>query len=412
MTNPLPAYPVSRAEGVYLELADGTRLIDGMSSWWACVHGYNHPDLKQAMKDQIDSMSHVMFGGITHEPAIALGRKLIEITHQDLQKVFLCDSGSVAVEVAMKMALQYEEGAAGSRSKFMTLSKGYHGDTLHAMSVCDPVNGMHSKFANVLPKNIFLQEPPQLHENLSEEDYLSYLEQQFESYSDEVCAFIVEPLVQGAGGMRFYSSTILRHIHGLCSRHGILLILDEIATGFGRTGSLFAYEQAGICPDIICLGKALTGGQMTLGSTLCTEKVSQGICAEGGVMMHGPTFMGNPLACATALASIELLEKNDWKAQVERIEEGLEMNLATVVEIEAVINARFKGAIGVIEFNHDIDVGMIQKIFVAHGIWVRPFRNLVYIMPPFVISNEELNELCAAIITSIKEYLDDHTGRH
>ncbi|MEQ9468921.1 MAG: adenosylmethionine--8-amino-7-oxononanoate transaminase [Ekhidna sp.] len=400
LTNPLPTYPVVSAEGVRLKLADGKELIDGMSSWWTAIHGYNVPELNKAASEQLEKMSHVMFGGITHEPAIRLCKKLVEITPKGLNKVFLADSGSVSVEVAMKMAIQYQHASGKSqKNKFMTIRSGYHGDTTGAMSVCDPEGGMHHLFSEFLPKHFFVDQPKKRFQEKYHEDELSELEQFFRLNSDKCAAFILEPIVQGAGGMWFYSPDYLRKIRELCDQHDMLLIADEIATGFGRTGELFACEHAEISPDIMCVGKALTGGYMTLAATLCTTKVAETICnGEAGVFMHGPTFMGNPLACAVANKSHELLLSMDWKSKVDTIEKQLKRELLPAANALSVKEARVLGAIGVVEMNEQVDVPKAQKFFVEHGVWIRPFRNLIYIMPPYVISEEDLHELTSAIV--------------
>lgn len=403
LTNPLPTYPVVSASGVRLKLADGTELIDGMSSWWTAIHGYNVPELNQAIQQQTDKMAHVMFGGITHEPAINLCQKLIDMTPKGLEKVFLADSGSVSVEVAMKMAIQYQHAKGQSgKTKFMTIRSGYHGDTTGAMSVCDPVGGMHHLFSEYLPKHFFIDQPSKKFNESYEDDELFQLEQFFRLNAEKCAAFILEPIVQGAGGMWFYSPDYVKAIRKLCDKHNMLLIADEIATGFGRTGKLFACEHAGISPDIICVGKALTGGYMTLAATLCTNDVANTISkGEAGVFMHGPTFMGNPLACAVANSSIDLLLNSDWQERVLNIEKLLKKELIPLALSLAVKDARVLGAIGVIETEEPVDVAKAQKFFVEHGVWIRPFRNLIYIMPPYTISDEDLKELTSAII----EYL-------
>ncbi len=403
LTNPLPTYPVVSASGVRLKLDNGKELIDGMSSWWTAIHGYNVPELNQAIQEQVNKMAHVMFGGITHEPAINLCKKLVEITPKGLERVFLADSGSVSVEVAMKMAIQYQHAKGQSgKNKFMTIRNGYHGDTTGAMSVCDPVGGMHHLFSEFLPKHLFIDQPSKRFNESYDDDELIQLEQFFRLNSEKCAAFILEPIVQGAGGMWFYSPDYLRAIRRLCDEHEMLLIADEIATGFGRTGKLFACEHADISPDIMCVGKALTGGYMTLAATLCTNEVAQTICSgEAGVFMHGPTFMGNPLACAVSNKSLELLLNSDWQDRVQNIEKTLKKELIPLALSLAVKDARVLGAIGVVETVEPVDVPKAQKFFVEHGVWIRPFRNLIYIMPPYTISNADLNELTSAII----EYL-------
>ena len=399
LTDPIPAYQVVSAKGVYLQLADGRELIDGMSSWWCAIHGYNHPVLNEAAKNQIDKFSHVMFGGITHAPAVELCEKLVAITPPGLDKVFLSDSGSVAVEVAIKMAFQYwiSQGQS-AKSQLLTLRSGYHGDTFAAMSVCDPKTGMHHMFDQVVAKHHFAPAPQTgVHEEWNEEDIAEFAEI-IASKSDRLAAVILEPIVQGAGGMRFYSPMYLKRVRELCDQYNVLLIADEIATGFGRSGKLFACEWAGISPDIICLGKAITGGYMTLAATLCSEEVSRGICeGEAGCFMHGPTFMGNPLACSVANASIDLLLNSDWQANIQRIEHTLTTQLAPFAALDSVAEIRVLGAIGVIEMHQPVNLAEIQKKFVAEGIWVRPFGKLVYVMPPYITSDDELTTLLNGI---------------
>ncbi|MDG1080880.1 MAG: adenosylmethionine--8-amino-7-oxononanoate transaminase [Porticoccaceae bacterium] len=399
LSAPIPAYEVVSASGVYLKLADGRELIDGMSSWWCTIHGYNHPVLNQAAKDQIDRVSHVMFGGITHAPAVELCEKLVAITPSGLDKVFLSDSGSVAVEVAIKMAFQYwiSQGQT-QKSQLLTLRSGYHGDTFAAMSVCDPKTGMHQMFDQVVKKHHFAPAPQTgVYEEWNEEDIAEFTEI-ISTRSDQLAAVILEPIVQGAGGMRFYSPHYLKRVRELCDQHNVLLIADEIATGFGRSGKLFACEWAGISPDILCLGKAITGGYMTLAATLCSEEVSRGICeGEAGCFMHGPTFMGNPLACAVANASIDLLLSSDWQANIQRIETLLSAQMEVFSELDSVDEIRVLGAIGVIQMKEPVNLAEIQKKFVAEGIWVRPFGKLVYVMPPYIISDRELTTLLRGI---------------
>ncbi|QIZ76028.1 adenosylmethionine--8-amino-7-oxononanoate transaminase [Ferrimonas lipolytica] len=398
-SNPLPCYPVVRAEGVEIELEGGQRLIDGMSSWWSTIHGYQHPELSHAAKQQIDAMSHVMFGGLTHEPAVELGKKLLAMTAPKLNKLFLSDSGSVAVEVALKMALQFQQGVGQlQRTQVLTIRGGYHGDTFAAMSVCDPVNGMHSLFADSLSKAHFLPRPTTaVGQPLTAADEQA-LATGFADHGETLAAVIVEPLVQGAGGMHFYGSAYLERLATLCQQHGVLLIFDEIATGFGRTGKLFAYEHTSVVPDILCLGKALTGGTMTLAATLATDEVAAGVCASAaGVFMHGPTFMANPLACAVANASMAILQRGDWQQQVDAIEQQLTAQLAPCQQLAQVTDVRVFGAIGVVETKRAVDVAAIQQEFTRLGVWIRPFGKLVYIMPPYIISPQQLSQLTQAL---------------
>lgn len=405
LSAPIPAYEVVSAKGVYIKLADGRELIDGMASWWCAIHGYNHPVLNQAAKDQIDKVSHVMFGGITHKPAVELCEKLVAITPAGLDKVFLSDSGSVAVEVAIKMAFQYWISQGHSeKSQLLTLRSGYHGDTFAAMSVCDPKTGMHHMFDQVVTKHNFAPAPQTgVHEEWSEEDIAEFAEI-ISSKSHQLAAVILEPIVQGAGGMRFYSPHYLKRVRELCDKHNVLLIADEIATGFGRSGKLFACEWAEISPDILCVGKAITGGYMTLAATLCSEEVSRGICeGEAGCFMHGPTFMGNPLACAVANASIDLLLSSDWQGNIQRIEKLLNTQLEAFTALDSVDEIRVLGAIGVIQMKEPVNLAEIQKRFVAEGIWVRPFGKLVYVMPPYISTDEELTILVSGIYRVLRQ---------
>jgi adenosylmethionine-8-amino-7-oxononanoate aminotransferase len=403
MTNPLPVYEVVNAEGCTIELRDGTKLIDGMASWWSAIHGYNNPVLNKAATDQLNSFSHVMFGGLTHKPAVDLSKLLVQLTPDGLEKVFLCDSGSISVEVAIKMAIQYQH-AKGSpeKHKLLTIRSGYHGDTFAAMSVCDPVTGMHGLFKGVLQENYFA-DPPRIKfgDKFDESDIESF-KALIKLHHNELAAVILEPIVQGAGGMRFYSPDYLKRVRELCDEYNTLLICDEIATGFGRAGELFASNFAKITPDIICLGKALTGGYMTLAATLTTKEVAETISSKGGVFMHGPTFMGNPLACATAIASINLLLSYDWKANIKRINKLITKKFDTLKGHKKIADIRTLGAIGVIEMKESVNVSEMQKVFVKNGIWVRPFGKLVYIMPPYIITDDELGFLLDGIIRSIE----------
>ena len=405
LTDPIPAYEVTSAEGVYLNLQDGRQLIDGMASWWCAIHGYNHPVLNQAAKDQIDRMSHVMFGGITHSPAVTLCEKLVELTPTGLTKVFLSDSGSVSVEVAIKMAFQYWiSKKQPQKNKLLSLRGGYHGDTFAAMSVCDPQNGMHHIFNQVLPEHFFAPKPKTAFDQPFNQEDIGEIKAIIEAHHDQIAAVILEPIVQGAGGMHFYSPDYLRHVRALCNEHNILLIADEIATGFGRTGKLFACEWAEISPDIMCLGKSLTGGYMTLAATLCSDEVSDGICeGEAGCFMHGPTFMGNPLACSVANASIDLLLSQDWQANVKRIEATFSAELELFDSLESVATTRCMGAIAVIEMKQPVNLAEIQKKFVEQGLWVRPFGKLVYLMPPFIMTDTQIEQLMRGVFGVLSE---------
>ena len=399
-TNPLEVFHVESATGCNIRLNDGRELIDGMSSWWAAVHGYNHPVLNAAIQKQTEKMSHIMFGGLTHQPAVELAKLLVKITPEELTKVFYCDSGSVAVEVAMKMALQYWHAKGeSSKNEFLTIKNGYHGDTWHAMSVCDPVNGMHSIFNKRLSIQNFVSQPQiAFNEKWDDSDFFE-MESVIEAKGDKIAAVILEPIVQGAGGMWFYHPEYLNKLSACCKKHNILLIFDEIATGFGRTGELFATNYSNIVPDILCLGKAITGGYMSFATTMCTDEVANTISsAEPGVFMHGPTFMGNPLACAVAVASIKLLLETNWQKRVKNIEQQLITGLEKAKTLASVKSVRVLGAIGVIEMHEAVDMKTIQPMFVKEGIWIRPFGRMVYTMPPFIITDKEISVLTEKMV--------------
>ncbi|HAS6904341.1 TPA: adenosylmethionine--8-amino-7-oxononanoate transaminase [Vibrio parahaemolyticus] len=400
---PLTCYPVASANGVHIKLEDGTELVDGMSSWWSTIHGYNHPHLNQAAHQQIDQVSHVMFGGITHQPAISLCKKLLSLAPNNLEHVFLADSGSVAVEVSLKMALQYWHAKGERRPKFLTLRHGYHGDTFAAMSVTDPDNSMHSLYKGFLPEHIFAQSPTCGYWDEWKPEDLADFEHKIDSHYQELAAVILEPIVQGAGGMRIYHPEFLKGVRRLCDKYDLLLIADEIATGFGRTGKLFACEHADVQPDILCVGKALTGGYMTLSATLASKHVADTVCGgDAGCFMHGPTFMGNPLACAVATASLELIEQGDWQQQTQKIEMLFSELLPKLEEYDLVKNTRWLGAIGVVETHRPVNMETIQALFVEHGVWIRPFGKLIYMMPPFISKPEDIEKLINAIDAALQ----------
>jgi len=405
-----PTYPnivIDHAEGVYIVTEDGTRLIDGMSSWWASVHGYNHPKLNAAMIAQLGKMAHVMFGGLTHQPAIDLGKKLLSIVPDGLDAIFYADSGSIAVEVALKIALQYQIAAGcPNKNQFASTHSGYYGDTWHAMSVCDPVSGMHSLYGKQLPLQHFVPAPPMGFEHKLTQGVRDELIQFFAKHSAQLAGFIIEPIIQGAGGMRFYSPEYLQLLRQLCDEHDVLLIADEIATGFGRSGKLFACEHANISPDIMTIGKALTGGYMTFAATLCTREVAETISqSDYPALMHGPTFMGNPLACAVACASIDLILSYDIESRTANMQTIMDEQLATAANLNGVADVRCLGAVAVIELDEAVDMPVFQSLLIDNGIWVRPFGKLVYIMPPYVISDDELVTLCQALLTVVTIYL-------
>jgi adenosylmethionine---8-amino-7-oxononanoate aminotransferase len=396
----LPSLPVVSAESVRLRLADGRELIDGMASWWCAIHGYRHPALDAAVRGQLESMSHVMFGGLTHEPAIRLAERLTELAPDQIERVFFADSGSVAVEVAIKICLQFQRALGMTdRVRLLTVRGGYHGDTFGAMAVCDPVGGMHNLFTGVLPEHIFAERPPDGFDAPLDEAWAGHVSELVAEHARELAAVIVEPVVQGAGGMRFHSPECVALLRRLCDEHGLLLVLDEIATGFGRTGAMFACEHAGVAPDVMCVGKALTGGYMTLAATLCSAEVAETISSgEGGGLMHGPTFMANPLACAVALASLDLLADGDWRARVADVQAGLSAGLEAARDLAGVRDVRVLGAIGVVQLERDVDIAAATEIAVEQGVWLRPFRDLLYTMPPYVIDKEDLARVTSAVV--------------
>lgn len=403
MGTDVPVYPVEAAHGVHIELADGKTLVDGMSSWWCAIHGYNHPQMNAALQQQLTRMAHIMFGGLTHQPAVQLAAKLVELTPAPLQSVFFSDSGSVSVEVAMKMAIQYWHALQQpDKQHFLTLRSGYHGDTFGAMSVCDPVTGMHSLFSDALQQQFFVPSPECLFGQECTEQDLLPMRQMLTEHAHEIAGVILEPIVQGAGGMRFYSADYLAGARSLCNEFQVLLIADEIATGLGRTGKLFACEHANISPDIMCVGKALTGGYLTLAATITSETVSSTISeGEPGIFMHGPTFMANPLACSAGLASLELLLDSSWEERIKSIAQQLLAELAPCAALEQVLDVRVLGAIGVVELHQPVDMRSIQQAFVDEGVWVRPFGRLIYLMPPYIISAAELRQLTHATVKVI-----------
>ncbi len=400
MPGTVDALPVVSADGVRLTLADGRELVDGMASWWCAVHGYGHPAIDAALRDQLDRMAHVMFGGLTHEGAIVLAQRLVDMTPPGLEHVFFADSGSVAVEVAIKMALQAARADdSTSRTKLLTVRGGYHGDTFGAMAVCDPQGGMHSLFTGILPQHVFAPRPPDGFDAPLDATWAQRVDDLAAQHAHELAAVIVEPVVQGAGGMRMHAPACVKHLRDVCDRHGLLLILDEIATGFGRTGALFAADHAGVTPDVLCVGKALTGGTMTLAATLTTPHVAARLATPqaGGALMHGPTYMANPLACAAALASTQLLLDGGWQDDVPRIERAFRDGLAAARDLPGVHDVRVLGAIGVLQLDHPVDMVAATRTAVEHGVWLRPFRDLVYAMPPYVTGDEDLARITMAM---------------
>ena len=400
--------PVVSAEGVRLTLADGRELIDGMASWWCAIHGYRQPTLDAAIGEQLEKIAHVMFGGLTHEPGVRLAERLLQLAPDGLDAVFFADSGSVSVEVAIKLSLQFQRALGRpERTRLLTVRGGYHGDTFGAMAVCDPVGGMHSMFAGVLAEHVFAERPPDGFQAGLDERWAAAVRELVERHADELAAVIVEPVVQGAGGMRFHPPACVRLLRELCDEHGLLLVLDEIATGFGRTGALFAAEHAGVAPDVMCVGKALTGGYMTLAATLCTREVADAISrGEGGGLMHGPTFMANPLACSVALASLELLTgehyEGGWQQRVRTIEHGLQEGLAPARELPGVADVRVLGAIGVVQLEHDVDMAAATSAAISQGVWLRPFRDLIYTMPPYATDEQDVARIAAAVVAAAR----------
>ena len=399
MTDPAPVRLVTGADGVHLTLADGGRVVDGMSSWWAAIHGYRVPELDAALAEQAARMAHVMFGGLTHEPAIRLAERLVDLTPPGLDHVFLADSGSVSVEVALKMVLQYQRGCGHpERTRLLTVRGGYHGDTFGAMATCDPVGGMHTMFADVLPRHVFAERPPAPGGDV--DTWAASVRRLADQHAHELAGIIVEPLLQGAGGMHMYDERCLTVLREVADEHGLVLVLDEIATGLGRTGRLFVSEV--VTPDIVCVGKALTGGYLTLAAVLCTTEVAEGLSAsESGVLMHGPTFMANPLACAVALASLDLLASHGWRADVDRVGAGLRAGLEPLRGAPGVVDVRALGAVGVVELDHPVDVGKATAAALDEGVWLRPFRNLVYTMPPYVCTGAEVAQVCRGVARAV-----------
>ena len=402
MTDPTPVRLVTGADGVRLRLDDGTHLVDAMSSWWAAIHGYNHPALNAALTKQAGELAHVMFGGLTHEPAIRLAERLVELAPDGLEKVFLADSGSVSIEVALKMVLQAQRGRGRpGRTRMLTVAGGYHGDTFGCMSVCDPVGGMHSMFAATLPAQVFAPRPPADEAGVAE--WAVEVERLAAAHSDQLAGIIVEPLLQGAGGMHVYAAECVRVLRRVADEHDLVLVLDEIATGFGRTGTMFAADAAGVAPDVMCVGKALTGGYLSLAAVLCTRQVADDLSAsESGVLMHGPTYMGNALACAVALANLDLLTAGDWVSDVRRIEASLARGLAGCRDLAGVVDVRTMGAVGVVQLDHPVDVVKATDAAVEEGVWLRPFRDLIYTMPPYITSDDEVARICAAIRSAVE----------